>query len=117
MKFRYGAVAACVVLLSARAAADPAPSDYLRMRGPSVLTVPAPSVCSNGCDLPPGRWMAEPRFVAGELELKRLQDAETRLTAENQSFRKSAAEWSPGWKTITTTLIAGIAIGIYASTR
>lgn len=107
---RLGLVAALIVhLLAIKAAADPAPSNYLRMRDPSSLTLKSGRVL----DLPPGRFVEESAFAANEAEEKRLQEAETRLTAENKSLRETAATWQPGWKTLALTLATGLALGVY----
>lgn len=63
--------------------------------------------------LPPGYFVDEPTHDVVDAEVKRLQDAETRLTAENASFRKSAASWQPGWVTLASVLAGGIALGVY----
>ncbi len=52
-----------------------------------------------------------------DAELIRLQDQETRLTAENQSFRNSADEWRPGWVTIAAVLGGGLILGSYIGTK
>lgn len=48
-----------------------------------------------------------------DAEVRRLQEAEVRLTAENNSLRKTAKEWQPGWKVLLGTLVAGAALGGY----
>ena len=103
------AAALLVTLLTGRAAAEPAPSNYLRMRDPSTLTLKSGRVL----ELPPGRFVEEKTFASHDDEVKRLQDAETRLTAENKSLRDTAATWQPGWKTLAITLATGLAIGVY----
>ncbi len=111
---RVGFVVACAVtLLATRAAAEPAPSDRLRMREPATLTVAS----GKTYELPPGRWMAEHVFEEKEAELKAAQESTVRLTAERDSYKKSAEQWQPGWKFAVSALVAGIAIGVYASTR
>jgi hypothetical protein len=51
-------------------------------------------------------------------EMFRLQEAETRLIAENQSLRKSQDGWKPGW-VITTVVALGtvIATGWYIQSK
>ncbi len=44
--------------------------------------------------LPPGYYLTDPQFAALDAELRRAQDAETRLRAENDSLRESAARSS-----------------------
>lgn len=50
---------------------------------------------------------------AMDLETKRLQDAETRLEAENRSLKKTAAEWQPGWKLLLSATLVGLVGGAY----
>lgn len=52
-----------------------------------------------------------------DLEYRRLQDVETRLTAENASLRASASEWRPGWRTLLVVFAVGAAGGVYAASR
>lgn len=98
----------------ARAAADPTPvcTDaipcHLRMRDATTLTKP------DGVQylLPPGHFYDEPTWQGLDSEVRRLQDSDTRLKAENQSLRGSLASWQPGWLTITTAFLAGaVAVG------
>jgi hypothetical protein len=79
------------------------------MWDPSTLTLKSGRVL----DLPPGRFIEELEFEKTEIEFKRLQDTETRLTAENHEFRKITESWQPGWRTLAVTLLGGIAIGVY----
>lgn len=106
--------AACVVhLLTTRAAAEPAPPPW-RFRQPPTITTPRGTVL----ELPPGYYLAEPTWSALDAELRRLQERETRLEAENTSLRKSTTERPPGWGTlalVTGALATGIAVGVYAS--
>lgn len=107
---RCGIAAALVVyLLAARAAAEPAPGVRLRMREDSTLTLKSGRVF----ELPPGRYIEEIEFERLEIEHKRLQDAETRLTAERDSYRKSTDQWQVGWKSLVFALTTGVALGIY----
>lgn len=41
-------------------------------------------------------------------EVKRLQDSETRLKAENKSLKSALSSWSPGWGSLI--LLTGLAI-------
>lgn len=52
-----------------------------------------------------------------DIEWKRLQDAEVRLAAENTSLRSSANAWTPGWITLTSAIVTGLAGGIYLGTK
>lgn len=106
---------ALLLLMGARSAAEPvnacpvAPC-HLRMRAPSTLT----TVSGDEYVLPPGRFLDESTFIVLDDELRRLQDQETRLKAENQSLRDSLAGWQPGWMTIAVTLVLGAAAGVGA---
>lgn len=64
--------------------------------------------------LPPGYFLTEPLYSKLDTELIRLQDAETRLTAENETLRKKTESWSPGWRTLAASFVAGIAVTAYA---
>lgn len=85
------------------------------LAGPVRLRTPSAVVTEGGASLrlPAGYYLAEPLWNTWELELKRLQTAEVRLTAENDSLRKSAAGWSPGWRTLATALLVGMVAGGY----
>ncbi len=61
--------------------------------------------------LAPGAW--EPL----DAEMLRLQEQETRLKAENESFRKSADKFEPGWKLLVSALVIGIAGGAYVGAK
>lgn len=110
--------AAVVLLLciASGVAADPAPAPAptvvdkpTQLLSPSTITTDGGSVLR----APPGRFVPEPAWSELDTEMKRLQDVETRLTAENNSFRATAASWQPGWYTLLGTLATGIAAGIY----
>jgi hypothetical protein len=66
-------------------------------------------------ELPPGRFLAEPTWVRLDDEVRRLQDAEVRLTAANASLRKDAAGWRPGWKSLASAVLVGVALGAWAA--
>lgn len=116
------AIAALVLLAPATAHADeirppaeelPEPHVVLKT-GEGILWAPG------GRDfvLPVGTHiLAPPAWSELDLEFKRLQEAEVRLTAENKSFRATASEWRPGWKTIALTLAVGLAGGVYVASK
>jgi hypothetical protein len=64
-------------------------------------------------DLPPGYVLDEPSFSKLDIELKRLQDVETRLTAANASLVTATSGWTPGWWTLATVTLSSIAAGWY----
>jgi hypothetical protein len=99
-------------LVAPRAAAESElqPSN-LRITEPAlVCTLAHPERCAQ---LRPGRYLDEERWSLLDAEVRRLQTAETRLTAENQSMRKSLAGWTPGWKTLALALASGLAGGAF----
>ena len=106
------AVTIAVVLCAPRVCAnpDPVPAGH----AVHVLT-PSHLVSDGGTDLrlPPSYVIDEPTWSRLDVEVRRLQDAEHRLTAENASLRKSASGWRPGWKTISLALAAGAVGGWY----
>jgi hypothetical protein len=59
--------------------------------------------------LPPGYFADEAAYAALDLELRRAQDSETRLAAENKSLREQAPTWVPGWKTVLGAALLGMA--------
>jgi hypothetical protein len=97
------AVAAAITLASTSALAEPPP--------PIHLTVPTTVADGEGhtLALPPGFFLFEETWQALDLEVKRLQDQETRLTAENQVLRESSDP--PGWWWVVGGLAAGIGAG------
>lgn len=101
-----------VAAVAGNAFGDPSPVN-LHMRTPSTITTDGGSVVK----VPPGYYLDEPTHDKLDAEVKRLQEAETRLKAENTSFRTSAASWQPGWWTLAVTLASGIALGAYIEHR
>lgn len=103
-----------VLAWAGAAAGDPAPAPdpahVLHLHtGSHVVTLGGSTL-----DLPPGWFLPEPRWDALDAETKRLQDAETRLTAENKSLRSAAGAWSPGWRTLIIAVGVGVigAVGV-----
>lgn len=64
-------------------------------------------------DLPPGYFYDEALHAALDVEVKRLQDVETRLTAENESLRKTLSTWQPPTYLLVTTFVIGLGLGAY----
>lgn len=116
--------AALVVLLVARAAAEPRtvvpcpitePACYLHIVSNSSLrTDTSPDV---EVRLPPGWFVDEGTWARIDAEQRRLQDAEHRLAAENRVLRDRFDEWQPGWLVIGTVLAVGLAGGIYLGAK
>lgn len=125
---RCATVALVLAVVGARAAADPAPAAPAPAAADPAPT-PAPAtpgvflhiassshlVTSGGTslDLPPGYFYDEQKWGAMDVEYRRLQDAETRLTAQNKSYEASASSWQPGWKTLGAAFLTGLAAGVY----
>lgn len=68
--------------------------------------------------VPQGSHIVQPEaYDSLDREMRRLQELETRLTAENNSLRETASGWQPGWKILATTLIVGLAGGVYLGSK
>ncbi len=132
MTFRRAVAAGVLlVLLRARAAADPAlpvpepaPAGHLHAKSPTLLLIgcdAGPVPPCHALSLSPGHFYDDPSWNLLDVEMRRLQDQETRLAAENKSLRASAhsmdASWQPGWKTLTAALVAGFAGGVYIRSK
>lgn len=81
----------------------------------------SPTITSAGGRIlvpPPGYYIADADFARLDAELRRAQDAETRLSAENLSLRASARE-SGGLRPVLViaglAFAAGMGVGLYAS--
>lgn len=101
-------VVAAALALPARAAAEPPPPVHLKSG--SSVTTDRGSVLR----LPPGYFVTEDGWSKLDVEVRRLQESEVRLKAENESLRDSAESWQPGWKTLAGALVAGISLGTWA---
>jgi len=100
-------VAALIILLAAITEAHADDPGYLKIGSPSTLTTEKGSVVK----LPPGRFIDEPTFALLDLEVRRLQERETRLAAENKSLRETATS-SRIWKFTVAALAIGFASGV-----
>lgn len=74
---------------------------------PDPITVTTSA--GNIYDLPPGYYLHEPSYDALDTALRRLQDSETRLTAENERLKKSVDKGS--WATVKSW-VYGAALGL-----
>lgn len=108
---RIALAVALAALHVARAAADPE-TDTVHVQSSSHLV----STGGSELDLPPGYFVPEEKWDALDLEVKRLQDRETQLDAENRSLRDSASAW-PGWQVTLAAVLVGVAGGAYAAHR
>lgn len=98
------------LILSALLSADPASVYYVDR--PSYLAIQGDTPASSQViDLPPGYFIPEPDFEMLNTEVKRLQTAETRLTAENTELRDRDV---PVWL-LATCVIVGAALGAGAT--
>lgn len=88
-------------LASRSAASDP----ILHLKTPSEVHTQG----GTNLTLPPGYFIDEPTFKEKDGELRRLQEGETRLKAENESLRKSARKSPWDWKIISAAFAAGCA--------
>ncbi len=81
----------------------------LRIKSSSRLTTDA------GTDLrlPPGYFLDDASRAKLDLEVKRLQEVETKLTAENRTMRRALSGWRPGWKTLTFAIGSALITGAY----
>lgn len=106
-------LAVVLTLATTRAAADP----------PIHLQTSAEVKTDGGSQLrlPPGYFLDEPAWSALDTELRRLQDAETRLAAENTSLRASARTTTPtsppSWYVVVSTFATGVAVGWYVHSK
>lgn len=112
-----------VLLVGGRTAAEPLPElapapeaapEYAELKsGPGELRIAGRVLV-----LPTGTRLLSPaRWNDLDSELRRLQDVETRLTAENKTFRAEAPGWRPGWKTLLSATLTGFVGGVYAYHR
>lgn len=108
------ALAGALVLHAADAAGEPVGPD----NPPLHLTTPSHVITQGGSelDLPPGYFLDDEQWSALDTELRRLQDEETRLGAENQSLRASAHSGAPWWA-IGAAVVVGAVAGAYAWER
>lgn len=64
--------------------------------------------------VPEGSHILQPdAYSRLDLEMRRLQESEVRLVAENKSMRITAKEWQPGWVVLLSATVVGVASGIY----
>lgn len=115
-KFWASAIALAILTSSAGAVADPA-LDAAVVHFSSNIGVRTDTNRDEEIRLPPGYYLDEYTWKILDDEVKRLQDQEIRLGAENLSLRESASSWQPGWKIVLITLTIGVAGGWYLRDR
>lgn len=64
-------------------------------------------------ELPPGYFVTEAAWAALDVEMKRLQTVETKLTAENAAIRATLSTWQPPWYIVASSFVIGMAGGMY----
>lgn len=118
MRHQRKLIAVLLVGASARAAADNGSGSGSGAGSPPViihLKSDADCVSTKGThfQLPPGYELDEPAWAAKDAEFRRLQDAETRLSAENASYKASASENHLGLivSVVTAAFAAGYLLG------
>jgi hypothetical protein len=100
-----------VLLVVQNAAAEPLTFAHLHSPRLACLgTLQAPVAC---LELSAGYFLDESTFSKLDAEMKRLQDAETRLKTENMSLKSSAYSWDPGPIVVASTFLVGVALGLY----
>lgn len=98
----------CLCVTSS-ALADPP----LHLLTPSTLTTEGGSTLR----LPPSYVLSEPAWSSLDVEMKRLQDVETRLKAENGSLRAAVSGWQPGFYTLAIAIVSGMALAVYVDRK
>lgn len=102
---RHPRIAIAVVLASALAARSAGGDPVTHLKTPSEVHTQGGSVLQ----LPPGYFLDEPTYKEKDGELRRLQEQETRLKAENESLRKSARKSPWDWRIVSAAFAAGCA--------
>ena len=103
-------LAALIIVATSRAAADPV---HLHMRTPSTVTTEGGTTRQ----LPPGYFLDEESYSKLDTEVRRLQEQETRLGAENRSLRGTLSSWQPGWLVVVGAVVGGAALGFYVHSK
>lgn len=101
---------ALLVAVAATLAARDAAGETWHLKSPSTVVTEKGSRLA----LPPGYFLDERTWQERDLELKRLQEQETRLKAENRSLRKSVTVDAIPWATIACAMLFGAGAGIIA---
>ncbi len=97
-------VAVGAVIAARDASGDP----IYHLKSPSTLKTEKGSELK----LPPGYFLDEQTWQDRDAEMKRLQEQETRLSAENLSLRKSARDDYP-WLATGVVGAFGVALGAF----
>lgn len=124
MKRRAAMLVIALIVATPTATADPVPEAApavdltrpLKLLSGSTVTTDGGSTLR----LPPGRFLTESVWERLDAEVVRLQAAETRLTAENKSFRASidaGAASGPSWWMLAGAFALGAATAVYIGAR
>ena len=85
-------------------------------------TVPAPggtlSILERVYVVPEGtHLLTPPAWDRLDVETRRLQTVEVRLTAENSHMRTRLQSWQPGWRLLCIAAVVGLGGGIYLGVK
>lgn len=105
MRRRAFVVTAVVTALAARDASG----DIIRVKTSSTLETEKGTKLT----LPPGYFLDEDTWELKDAEMRRLQEQEVRLKAENREFRKSGGGFS--WITVGVVFALGVTAGVLAT--
>lgn len=105
-----GLIVVVALLWPARALADDTPPEPLRIDAPFTIT----TVGGSTVHLPPGYYLPDVLWLDLDTEIRRLQDAETRLEAENKFLRETPPPTRRWWVGAAAGLVAGIVLGAWA---
>jgi hypothetical protein len=112
------AVAALFLTIPDAALGDDLPTEHVIVESPNVTIVVPKDDGPRIFGLPIGSHvLTPPSWQRLDEAYRKLEEDRTRITAENDSFRKTMQSWTPGWKIVLSTLIVGIAGGVYVGTR
>lgn len=98
-------VALIILMVAAPSAAD---TTHIQTTVPTQICLPDKSQC---IDIPEGHFVDKGSWDLLDTEKKQLQEKDTRLTAENESFRKSAKEVH--WLPVAVGAALGVVLGVY----
>lgn len=103
-----------LVLVGCLCVTSPALADPpLHLLTPSTVTTEGGTTLK----LPPSYILSEPAWSSLDVEMKRLQDQETRLKAENGSLRAVVSGWQPGFYTLALAVVSGAALAVYVDRK
>ena len=104
MRRRVALTLAFAAVLAAREAYG---DEIYHLKSPSTVETQRGSKLA----LPPGYFLDEEAWRKRDEEMRRLQEMETRLKAENNSLRKSADDYP--WLATGAVGLFGVAVGVF----